>query len=112
MGLPLAAGLTLVALIDPGRAALWLLSGALCWGACIAAFNILLAGLAAELTPAGLLGRVSATRRTLTMGIVPAGSLLGGALGDYVGIGAAVILWILLCAIAALVTWGVFMRKQ
>lgn len=107
-GLPLAAGLTLVALLDPARATFWLAAGALGWGVFVVAFNILLAGLAADLTPERLLGRVAATRRTLTMGIVPAGSLVGGFVGDAAGIGAAVGIWVLLSALAALLTARAF----
>ncbi len=47
------------------------------------------------------MGRVAATRRTLTMGIVPLGSLAGGLTADHAGVPVAVSVWILLTAVGA-----------
>lgn len=96
------AGLTLTALLDPGRALWWLAGSSLLWGVAIVVYNVVVAGLTASLTPTRLLGRVSATRRTLAMGVVPAGSLAGGLVADHLGMAAAVVTWIGLNAAAAL----------
>jgi len=95
------AGLALLALISPARAIIWLLAGSFLWCLTMVIYNVLNAGLAAQFTPAQLMGRVGATRRTLTTGVVPIGSLTGGLLGDLVGIPAAVTTWIIMNAIGA-----------
>lgn len=97
------AALTLMALLDRDRATLWLLAGTFLWGVVIVAYNVVNAGLSAELTPTELLGRVSATRRTLTMGIVPVGGVAGGLLADSAGMAVTVVVWIVLNAIGAVI---------
>ncbi|HLR27830.1 MAG TPA: MFS transporter [Ruania sp.] len=109
--LPAAAMLTFIALIDLSRAVGWLLAGALCWGVLIVIFNILIAGLTAESIPTKFMGRVSASRRTLTMGIVPIGSIAGGLLGDLIAISVAVVAWISLTLIAAAVSTSALVRE-
>ncbi|WP_256840408.1 MFS transporter [Ornithinimicrobium faecis] len=107
------AALTLTALLDPHRATAWLLAGSFCWGVAIVTYNVLLAGIAAELTPTELMGRVSATRRTLTMGIVPVGGIAGGLHADQAGLVATITAWIVLNAIgAAVVATTSFPRDQ
>lgn len=106
------AGLTLAALADPDRAVVWLMAGTFLWGVAMVVYNVLNAGLAAELTPGHLMGRVTATRRTLTMGIVPVGSLVGGFAADLAGVAAAVILWIILTAIGSVVTAAARVRRS
>ncbi|WP_114905408.1 MFS transporter [Ornithinimicrobium murale] len=95
------AALTLTALLDRDRATAWLLAGSFLWGVVIVVYNVLLAGVAAELTPTALMGRVSATRRTLTMGIVPVGGVAGGLLADQAGLAATITAWIVLNAVGA-----------
>lgn len=97
------AALTLTALLDQDRATTWLLAGSFLWGVAIVAYNVLLSGIAAELTPTDLMGRVSATRRTLTMGIVPIGGIVGGLLADEAGMIATITAWLVLNAIAGVV---------
>lgn len=97
------AGLTLLALLDQDRATVWLLLGSFAWGVVMVAYNVLLAGLAAQLTPTELMGRVSSTRRTLTMGIVPLGGLAGGLLADQWGVATTISTWIVLNALGAAV---------
>lgn len=97
------AALTLVALLDRDRATAWLLAGTFLWGVVIVAYNVVNAGLTAELTPTELLGRVSATRRTLTMGIVPIGGVGGGLLADSTGMAVTVAAWIALNLVGAAV---------
>ena len=95
------AGLTLVALLDPGRAIWWLLGSTFLWGVVIVMYNVVNVGLSARITPSRLMGRVSATRRTLAMGVIPAGSLAGGFIADGVGMPYAIASWIILNAAAA-----------
>ncbi|WP_256841310.1 MFS transporter [Ornithinimicrobium cryptoxanthini] len=95
------AALTLVALLDRDRATAWLLAGTFLWGVVIVAYNVVNAGLTAELTPTELLGRVGATRRTLTMGIVPVGGVAGGLLADSAGMVTTVAAWIVLNSVGA-----------
>ncbi|MGO1886241.1 MAG: MFS transporter [Citricoccus sp.] len=97
------AGLTLAAVMDPDRAVGWLLAGSFLWGMVMVTYNVINAGLVAELTPPQLMGRVAATRRTLTMGVVPLGSLAGGLTADHAGVPVAVTAWIILTAIGAVV---------
>lgn len=103
LGLAPVAALTLAALADPSAALWWLVAGSFLWGLVIVVYNVVNAGLAAELTPTPLLGRVSATRRTLTMGIVPTGSVLGGLLAERTDVGWAVVVWVVANACGALV---------
>lgn len=110
--LPPVAALTLVALADPGRAGLWLGAGTFLWGVVMVTYNVLLAGLAAELTPGALMGRVSATRRTLSMGVVPLGSIGGGLLADQAGSAPAVIAWVALNAVGAVLILTALSRPR
>ena len=110
--LPPVAALTLVALADPGRAVLWLGAGTFLWGVVMVTYNVLLAGLAAELTPGALMGRVSATRRTLSMGVVPLGSIGGGLLADQAGSAPAVIAWVALNAVGAVLILTALSRPR
>ncbi|MDO5740254.1 MAG: MFS transporter [Ornithinimicrobium sp.] len=98
---PIAA-LTLLALFDTSRATWWLSASAFLWGVSIVVYNVVIAGLTAELTPTRLMGRVFATRRTLAMGVIPGGSLAGGLIADQLGMAYAVLIWIVLNASAAL----------
>lgn len=102
---PIAA-LTLMALIDPARAVWWLAASSLLWGLVMVIYNVVNAGWSAGLTPADVMGRVSATRRTLSMGVIPAGSVIGGLLADQLGMAWAVGVWVLLNTLgaAALIT--------
>lgn len=97
---PISA-LTLLALVDTQRATLWLATSTFLWGLTIVVYNITNAGLSARITPTRLMGRVSATRRTLAMGVIPAGSLAGGFAADHFGMGYAIAIWTILNATAA-----------
>lgn len=96
------AGLTLVALLDPDRAIWWLTGSTFLWGVALMVYNVVNAGWTARITPTRLMGRVSATRRTLAMGVIPAGSLAGGFMADHFGMPSAVASWIVLNAVAAI----------
>lgn len=49
-------------------------------------------GINARLTPRGLLGRVSASRRFVTLGIVPVGALVGGVVSTHLSAGATLLI--------------------
>jgi MFS family permease len=52
--------------------------------------NVLAVSLRQSVTPDRLLGRMNASYRFLTYGVIPLGALLGGALGELLGLRAAV----------------------
>ena len=49
-------------------------------------FNITALSMMQKTTPNELLGRMTATRRTISWGVIPVGSLLGGVLGSVIGL--------------------------
>gem|GEM_PF-802571 len=96
--------LPLVAVYWHGWAIPALAAHAFLWGLFIVIGNIQAAAIVAERVPSEVLGRVSALRRTLTYGIVPIGSILGGLLGDKFGVTAVLIATLLLTAAATVIT--------
>jgi len=87
-GGPLPFGDTLVSVATGPRtfAAAGMVAGQLMTGVGLAVCSISMVSLRQALTPADLLGRVNATARLLAWGAIPAGALLGGALGDWIGL--------------------------
>jgi MFS family permease len=82
-----ATGDTLVALAGPPLPAMaLLLAGRFLAGAGLPLFVINAVSLRQTLTPAPLLGRASATVRWVTWGVLPIGALLGGLLGESLGL--------------------------
>jgi MFS family permease len=82
----------LTALAQPGWL-LWLAAfgfGVVSWGGVV--YNVAQVSFRQGLTPERLLGRMNATMRFLVWGTMPIGGLLGGVLGQYVGVREAV--WI------------------
>jgi MFS family permease len=80
------AGLSL-ALLRPGPMALVLLIVAqMLMMLGVPVYNINQLSLRQSITPAGLRGRVNATNRVLVWGTMPVGSLLGGLLGQAIGL--------------------------
>jgi MFS family permease len=61
------------------------------FGVGMTTFSVTQISLRQAITPPRLLGRVNATRRMLVFGIQPVGALLGGALGEWVGLYAALV---------------------
>lgn len=49
-------------------------------------YNVTVSSLRQAITPNAVLGRVSATSRFITMGAMPIGALIGGALGELIGV--------------------------
>ena len=58
-------------------------------GFALTAYSINQISLRQALTPDALLGRVNATRRVLVFGVIPIGALAGGAIGEALGLRAA-----------------------
>lgn len=63
-----------------------LLAGMFVWGLSTPVYNINQVSLRQAITPDRLLGRMNASMRFLVWGTVPIGYLLGGALGDSIGL--------------------------
>ncbi len=88
----------LIPLTGPGPRLAFYVAGALVAFTGVAVGNIIIAAFRQSYSPPGMCGRVTATMRFLIFGTSPAGALLGGALGSWLGIRNA--LWILLTALA------------
>lgn len=65
-------------------------AGLLLWGTAVVVFNATSATLVQATAPARLLSRVFASRRLVSWGVMPVGTLLGGLLGTYFGLRTAV----------------------
>ncbi|TQF01535.1 MFS transporter [Kitasatospora acidiphila] len=86
--LPPLVGLPLGLLVPLTHGGIGLIAFVVGWFGCsfaIVAYNIAQVSLRQTLCPAGALGRMNATMRFLTWGVMPLGALLGGALGAGVG---------------------------
>lgn len=81
-----ALGMLLVPLTTPDTAVLLLTAAGGIIGASISVFNINQVSLRQTICPARLQGRMNATMRFLVWGTMPLGSLLGGALGESLGL--------------------------
>jgi hypothetical protein len=55
-------------------------------------FNITALSLMQRTTPNWLLGRMTATRRTISWGVIPVASILAGALGGLIGLPLTIII--------------------
>lgn len=56
------------------------------WGLAIAVSNVHVVSLRQAATPDHLLGRMNASHRFFTYGAIPLGALLGGSLGEAIGL--------------------------
>lgn len=72
------------------------------WGVFVVANNVQVAALVVETVPESAVGRVIATRRTVTMASILLGSLLGGALAGAVGTTWVLVLFVALLTGAAI----------
>lgn len=93
MGQCVAAALPLFALLAPQAAVVLLILHAMTWGIILTITNVASQIYAATTVEQRLLGRISAFRRTLTMGLVPIGSIVGGVLGTVAGLWLPLLLW-------------------
>lgn len=93
MGQCVAASLPLFAFAVPQAAVVLLILHAMTWGIILTITNVASKIYAATTVEQRLLGRISAFRRTLTMGLVPIGSIVGGVLGTVAGLWLPLLLW-------------------
>jgi hypothetical protein len=89
----------LIPLTGPGPRVACYVAGSLVLYTGLAVGNIVIAAFRQSYAPPGMCGRVTATMRFLIFGTSPAGALLGGGLGTWLGIRPA--LWVLLGAVTA-----------
>ena len=94
--LPLAPGATVVGF-------LMLVAPQLLGDACDTVFNINEASLRQSVVPERMLGRVDATIRFASLGVMLAGALIGGAIGETLGLRAALLVGILGTFVGALI---------
>ncbi len=100
------ATLPALALLAP-TAARWLLVGhAVGWAASMTLTNVATATWTAATVPRALLGRVSALRQLITMGVVPLASLAAAALAQWGGLWLPLAVWPL-CILAGLIAFTV-----
>ncbi|PYC68049.1 MFS transporter [Streptomyces tateyamensis] len=110
LGLP--ALVLLIPLTTGGAGVLCYLAGGLAVSAGVVVGNVLRSTFTQRYTPAGLLGRISATAAFVNYGTIPVGALLGGALAATLGLVPA--MW-LSCAgvpLAALALWFSPVRRH
>ena len=69
------------------------------WGLAMVVSNIQVAALVAERVPHAILGRVASLRRTLSIGVVPFGAIIGGIIG--VACGVPAVLWVVIALVLA-----------
>ena len=93
MGQCVAASLPLFAFAVPQAAVVLLILHAMTWGIILTITNVASKIYAATTVEQRLLGRISAFRRTLTIGLVPIGSIVGGVLGTVAGLWLPLLLW-------------------
>jgi hypothetical protein len=89
----------LIPLTGPGPRVACYVAGSLVLYTGLAVGNIVIAAFRQSYAPPGMCGRVTATMRFLIFGTSPAGALLAGGLGTWLGIRPA--LWVLLGAVTA-----------
>jgi predicted MFS family arabinose efflux permease len=101
----MASGNALVAFSGPPLALAGMVPGQVLTGFGLPLCTISMISLRQSITPRELLGRINATTRLMSWGVLPLGALLGGALGEAIGIrptlvlsaagSALVVLWVL-----------------
>jgi predicted MFS family arabinose efflux permease len=79
--------------------------GQFCFGLGLTVFRVAQISVRQVLVPDNLLGRVGGALNLLAWGIVPLGALIGGLLGQMVGLRATLLLGALLEAATALIIW-------
>ncbi len=104
--LTVAAALLIVPSVYPttwGLAAAYTHAGL--WGIAMVVANIAMAGWTAEVIPENLLGRTSSAGRSLSMGTIPVGGIMGGLLADHIGLTFTLILTSTLVGGSFLLSW-------
>lgn len=83
--LVMAPARLLIPLTAGGPALMLFVVGAFAFGVGVVVFNVTMASFVQAATPAMLLGRVTASLRFVSRGILPFGGVVGGALGAWLG---------------------------
>jgi hypothetical protein len=79
--------------LAPREDPFWVLViGGVFLGYAVVAYNVNQVGLRQAITPDRMLGRMNATMRLIVWGTIPVGALIGGVLGNLVGL--VPVLWI------------------
>lgn len=86
------AGLVLIPLARDGYAIPFIVIAQFMFGFCAVALNVNGISLYQAITPERMLGRATASRRFVVWGVMPFGGLIGGALGQEIGVRTA--LWV------------------
>lgn len=105
-GCAVAVALHLGADINRSQAVPLLLAGTALWGFMVILGNITNVALFTKFCPEGVLGRVTATRRTLTRGVVPVATIAGGFLAAWLGVRWVLVCWLVLGLIAWMLTFA------
>ncbi|ALG29540.1 hypothetical protein AOZ07_11485 [Glutamicibacter halophytocola] len=93
LGQVVSAAMPLIAFWVPSAAVGLLIVHTAVWGVILTVTNVSASIYAAVTVDQSLLGRIAALRRSLTMALVPIGSIVGGVLGSSFGIWLPLLLW-------------------
>jgi len=102
-GFPLAFAALPLALYVPVPAGVLVGISEFLFGLALVVHSISSTGIRARVTPHHLMGRVSAASRFVTLGAVPVGSLLGGAVGTWLGLPTALFLSVALAMLTPVI---------
>lgn len=101
--LPGAALILPLGYLLPGPGVIYVAASDFVFGLVIVVSSISAAGLRAQVTPLDMMGRVSSASRFVTLGALPVGALLGGALGEWLPFAYAILVAPFLMVIAAMI---------
>ncbi|GAA5227961.1 MFS transporter [Paeniglutamicibacter antarcticus] len=102
LGLPLVVALMPLAALAPLGALAMVVSHSVLYNALMVSYNATAYGLLASFTPEHMMGRQQGFRLVFTMGPVPFLGIVGGLLGDALGLQQAMWIWVGLTAFSAL----------
>lgn len=103
--MPFAFASVAMAVFIPSPAVFWVGLCEFLFGLVMVVHTISSTGIRARVTPPDLMGRISAASRFVTLGAVPVGAVLGGALGGWWGHPQTVLLAAGLAATAPIILW-------
>lgn len=109
--LAMAALLPLAAITSAPIAIIILCVQTLGWGVAMLISNIAMTTWSVSVIDGSILGRTAAAGRTLTMGIVPIASVVGGVIAVAIGIIPTILAWVGLTALASVLTLVLIRRE-